>query len=112
MMEQADLDQAIWAVKRFPHRWLLVFSLLSTGILAAVFGLCSKPWQILSIRAVTGAVNVGSYVGNIVMGQMVDQASKPQGKLFFGQSDVSVADEKRSLGFRPATFLVPWVEPL
>lgn len=59
--------------------------------LAAVFGLCSKPWQILSIRAVTGAVNVGSYVGNIVMGQMVDQASKSQGGYLSGRSDVLVA---------------------
>jgi len=59
----------------------LVVSLLATGCLAGSFGLCTQPWQILLLRALTGAINLGSFVGNIVLGEIVDEQSKAQGEV-------------------------------
>lgn len=53
---------------------------MASGIICASIGFCTRPEQIIALRALTGLVGVGSILNIVVMGELVSEGAKEQGE--------------------------------
>jgi MFS family permease len=74
------VSQHVRLIRHFPHRKLFVFTLLSSGTVAAMVGFCTSPWQLIALRGLTGLVHFGGFVSVIALGGLVDEGSRNEGQ--------------------------------
>ena len=72
--------QHVRLIQRFSHRQLFVFTLLSSGTVAAMVGFCTSPWQLIALRGMTGLVHFGGFISTIALGGLVDEESRNEGE--------------------------------
>jgi hypothetical protein len=63
--------QHIKLIQWFPHRYLIITSLLLSGAVAASMGFSTHIWHILLLRALTALFSFGGFLASIVLGEVV-----------------------------------------
>jgi MFS family permease len=74
--------QWVRIIEHFPHRPILIWGLFISGVIAIVFGLSTKFYHVVALRAVLGAAECLGLMANIMVGQLVDKTSRAQGSSF------------------------------
>jgi sugar phosphate permease len=62
------------------HRNLLIISLFLGSIVTNLFGWSARIWQVLTLRALLGAVEKMGLLENIIMGDITAEEDRPRGK--------------------------------
>jgi MFS family permease len=65
--------QHIKLIQWFPHRYLLIASLLLSGSVASLMGFSTHIWQILLLRTLTALFSFGGFLASIVLGEVVKE---------------------------------------
>jgi hypothetical protein len=63
--------QHIKLIQWFPHRYLLIASLLLSGSVASLMGFSTHIWQILLLRGLTALFSFGGFLASISLGEVV-----------------------------------------
>jgi hypothetical protein len=66
-------SQWVRIIEHFPHRPILIWGLFISGIIAIVFGLSTKFYHLIALRALLGAVECLGLMANIMVGQLLDR---------------------------------------
>lgn len=72
--------QWVRVIEHTPRRPLLVYFLLASGVMAILFGLSSRVWHLIAIRATLGCCENLSLIANISVGELTDEEHRPQGR--------------------------------
>jgi MFS family permease len=74
--------QHIKLIQWFPHRYLIITSLLLSGAVASLMGLSTHIWQILALRALTALFSFGGFLASIALGEVVQKEEGGGGQAF------------------------------
>jgi MFS family permease len=72
--------QHVRLIRYYPHRPLIVVTLLLSGGIAGVLGFCRSPWQLVALRGMVGMVHFGGFMSVIGLGEIVDEEARNEGK--------------------------------
>jgi MFS family permease len=75
-------SQHIKLIQYFPHQYLIITSLLLSGIVAASMGFSTHIWQILLLRALTALFSLGGFLASIALGEVVKKEGGGGGQAF------------------------------
>lgn len=65
--------QHIKLIQWFPHRYLIITSLLLSGAVASLMGFSTHIWQILALRTLTALFSFGGFLASIALGEVVKE---------------------------------------
>ena len=74
--------QHIKLIQWFPHRYLIITSLLLSGTVAASMGFSTHIWEILLLRAITALFSFGGFLASIALGEVVKKEEGGGGQAF------------------------------
>ena len=85
-------------MQRLPRQLLLVWSLFAVSGIAVLFGLATKVWQLLLIRAALGGVQCLGLLPNIILGDLIPAEHRPQAFAWIGSANFAGATVGALLG--------------